>query len=139
MGSAERVDGMSVDKDEYERVVGSLVKFECDLRLIELQKQGKLSLVPNFDYETKLEYTIGLRVPDEYVKKLRDAYYPLAIQEAEDWVSRRNVFAIVKLNNGEHPDTHPEFWMTGKKPLPHPDIPLNSVFYSENRLIFSSF
>ena len=83
-------------------------------RIAELAQSGKRSLSPDFEYDNEyqnfMEGDLYVDLHEPYLSQLSDSYYPEAREEADNWVQRRNKYALDRLQNGEHPDTHASFW-----------------------------
>tara|TARA_R110002072_G_scaffold42064_21_gene119021 strand:+ start:327548 stop:328786 length:1239 start_codon:yes stop_codon:yes gene_type:complete len=96
-------------------------------RVGELVQAGKRSLSPEFEYDDEyqnfMEGDVLVDIHDPYVDKLSDEYYPKARKEADDWVKSRNDYALERLQRGEHPDTHPEFWGQWTETSSPPQMP----------------
>jgi len=99
----------------------------CQTRIVELVKDGKRSLSPNFTYDGSYENYLGsdvfASINDSYANKISDSYFPKARKEAEGWVQRRNKYALERLNRGKHPDTHASFWADWSETTSPPKMP----------------
>jgi hypothetical protein len=100
----------------------SVVAYLAKLRAMELVDEGKKSLVPGAPTGPKLKDSLDAmwttmlstgRRPEvaQQFRELRD--------EAERWHNHRIAFMQAKFKEGQHPDTHPEFWKDYQElPLP---------------------
>jgi len=96
-------------------------------RVAELVQSGKRSLSPDFEYDHINQNFIDgeflIDLSGSYESKLSDDYYPKARKEADAWVKSRNDYALERLQRGEHPDTHPEFWAQWTETSSPPKMP----------------
>lgn len=103
--------------DRGEASVAMLAAFRRD----ELIGLGRTTLFPTPDTE-ELEWIRARSVYDSQVPPVTD-YYATARLEADEWVAARNTYAIARLQRGEHPDTHSEFWTGWSDPHQPPVMP----------------
>ncbi len=96
-------------------------------RVAELVQSGKRSMSTDFEYDHINQNFIDgeflIDLSGSYESKLSDDYYPKARKEADAWVKSRNDYALERLQRGEHPDTHPEFWGQWTETSTPPQMP----------------
>jgi tetratricopeptide (TPR) repeat protein len=103
------------------------------LRLAELRTQGKTSLHPDWDPELMPPVSRYIPRNEEDI----DAWFTEARSEADAWRSVREQYMLAKLQAGEHPDTHPDFWNDWKSPSNPPPMPFGIVGLQGNNLLVS--
>jgi hypothetical protein len=81
----------------------------CMQRLNELYESGARSLNPDFNYTLLGRVPGSYEVEPEYGAQI-DAWYLQARSESQGHTARRDAYLLNRLEDGEHPDTHPEFW-----------------------------
>lgn len=88
----------------------------ASLRVNELVKDGKHSLTGN--------PTEGIHYNLVDDRKPLNTYYKALRAEAQNWQKNRTSFIEQKLKRGEHPDTHPGFWIDYSEKTSPPQPPL---------------
>jgi hypothetical protein len=75
----------------------------------ELLAEGKQSLAPSdFRGRPSLELPRSSITPD--VAEVLEGHYRMLRQEAEQWHLARTAYMMARLRQGQHPDTHSNFW-----------------------------
>lgn len=107
----------------------SVLVLLCQMRIEELIADGRRSLAPGFDHERYENHgRPGDRpyyadVPAGYAEQVGYSYYPAAREEAEARAQRREAYMLERLERGEHPDTHPDFWSAWQETTSPPAMP----------------
>ncbi|MBL4590744.1 MAG: hypothetical protein JKY96_02165 [Phycisphaerales bacterium] len=91
-------------------------------RVRELVEAGSQSLLADFDYEQLDRAPVLIGIENEYKSEISD-WYTRARIEADDWIAQRNAFALERLKQGQHPDTHPDFWDEWTEQSAPPEFP----------------
>lgn len=99
----------------------------CMLRLNELYETGARSLNPAFNYSLLARVPGRYEVEAEYGAQI-DAWYSQARTECQGHTARRDAYLLNRLENGEHPDTHPGFWRDWIESTSPPAFPRASRF-----------
>lgn len=86
------------------------------LRVKELRDAGKKSLSPFPPDEDAPGFDEVLSYTPAHDQGDIERFYTKARAEAESWRAARNAYIMERLNRGEHPDTHPEFWNAWREP-----------------------
>lgn len=110
--------------DQGDSYVAYLARFRVD----ELLRAGRVSYHP--DFTVVRGHTAP--VMDGSVSALT-AFYEEAREEAETWHEARMAYMAERLEAGQHPDTHPEFWgewvdVSSPPALPGTASPYRSLF-----------
>jgi len=100
------------------------------LRLDELVAAGKTSMNPAWDAEMS-PYIPGTRNNGEITR-----WFKKARAEADSWRAAREQYMLAKLQAGQHPDTHPDFWKGWKSPSGPPRMPNGFFGYQGMALLF---
>lgn len=104
--------GAAVAQDDG--VLGQLAAWRKD----ELEDNGAPSLFKGGELVTRLGATQGLEA-DRY-NAVEETYKALRAS-ADQYRENRDAFMMQKLQQGDHPDTHEDFW-EGYEPTPMPDL-----------------
>jgi hypothetical protein len=97
--------GLALD-DDGATSLACLAKHRC----LELVSSGRGSLHPANSttsvFRQALSNVGSISTGEQGISR----FYPVARKAADEWHAARLSFMLAKLNRGEHPDTHPEFW-----------------------------
>lgn len=90
------------------------ISYLAFLRMKELLESGKKSLAPQGESPMTIDDVLSLVAVME--KEELERFYSDARREADAWRASRNAYILERLNRGEHPDTHPDFWNAWQEP-----------------------
>jgi hypothetical protein len=98
----------------------SSIAYMAKLRAIELVDEGKSSLAPRASKNVNIlkarlgegvaSYVSHTKPLDKQFKELR--------AESDSWQNERTAYMMARLEKGQHPDTHPDFWNEWSEPEP---------------------
>jgi len=79
-------------------------------RAQELIDQGRYPILPGLPEGLHRRMVVGTRI--SMTKKPEDvyAYFAAARTAADKWAADRETYMLTRLQAGQHPDTHPDFW-----------------------------
>jgi tetratricopeptide (TPR) repeat protein len=98
----------------------------------ELADQGMTSFHPQWEPQYKNPYVIPTPREDGQLK----SWFTKARAEADTWRAAREQYMIAKLEAGEHPDTHADFWDDWVSPSRPPPMPNGFFGYQGTALLF---
>ena len=87
----------------------AVIAYLAELRIDELRKQGRRSLLPE-NQHNKAFRMISSDVLQTNVIADTERYFREARAQAKERESAFNAYVIERLDRGEHPDTHPDFF-----------------------------
>jgi hypothetical protein len=131
LGAAwESIDIFAALSSQLDRNHHDKVAYLADLRVGELQKNGRksLSMQGMKPYAERWHPRVtGIKTLETQYKMLRE--------DAEAWHTERINYMMKRLEAGKHPDTHPDFWNEYKeRPKPSLGVPwyqdIGEIFFN---------
>lgn len=104
----------------------------AELRAAELERMGKMSFHPQWGPQIRFRSFM----PDAGRRAKVEGWFRKARAEADSWRAAREQYMLAKLQAGQHPDTHPEFWRDWKPPSKPPRMPNGFFGYQGMAMLF---